>query len=72
MPHRKVSAKEQALARLHEQIRHCDRCPLHRTRTQAVPGAGPASARIMFVGEAPGRQEDLSGQPFVGAAGKFL
>jgi len=72
MPRRTKSAKTGALAQLHDRIRVCDRCPLHRTRTQAVPGAGPVSARIMLVGEAPGRREDLSGQPFVGAAGKFL
>ncbi len=61
-----------ALEVLHEQIRRCQRCPLHRTRTQAVPGEGPADARVMLVGEAPGRQEDLQGRPFVGAAGRFL
>lgn len=37
-----------------------------------MPGVGPASAKVMFVGEAPGRQEDLQGEPFVGAAGRFL
>ncbi len=72
MPRRRRSAQQTALALLHEQIQQCDRCPLHRTRTQAVPGVGPADARVMFVGEAPGRQEDLRGEPFVGAAGKFL
>ncbi len=66
------SATTQALLRLHEQIRLCTRCPLHRFRTQAVPGVGPSSARIVFVGEAPGRQEDRKGEPFVGAAGKVL
>lgn len=72
MPRGKFSSKTKALALLHTQIRHCDCCPLWRTRTQAVPGLGPADARIMLVGEAPGRQEDLRGEPFVGAAGKFL
>lgn len=72
MPRRQSSAKARALARLHEQIRHCDRCPLWRTRTQAVPGVGSPDAKIMFVGEAPGRQEDLQGEPFVGAAGRFF
>src|SRR3989442_5611788 len=72
MPRRTKSPKTKALSQLHERIRRCDRCPLHRTRTQAAPGVGPASARIILVGEAPGRQEDLTGQPFVGAAGKFL
>ena len=47
-------------------------CSLRETATQAVPGDGSASAEIMFVGEAPGKNEDLQGVPFVGAAGKFL
>lgn len=72
MPRKPSSSKVRALAQLHAQIRRCDRCPLHRTRTQAVPGVGSAHAEIIFVGEAPGRQEDLKGEPFVGAAGKFL
>lgn len=66
------SATTQVLLQLHEQIRVCTRCPLHRLRTQAVPGVGPSSARIVLVGEAPGRQEDRLGEPFVGAAGKVL
>ena len=66
------SARARALWLLHERIRQCERCPLHRTRTQAVPGEGPPDAQVMLVGEAPGRQEDLQGRPFVGAAGKFL
>src|SRR5215470_425096 len=60
------------LDRLHAQIRKCTRCGLHATRTQAVPGTGPVNAEIMIVGEAPGANEDLQGQPFVGAAGKLL
>jgi probable DNA metabolism protein len=50
----------------------CRRCPLWEAATQAVPGDGPQQARIMFVGEQPGDQEDLAGQPFVGPAGKLL
>lgn len=65
-------ARARALAALHAEILTCTRCPLYRTRTQAVPGAGPAHARVMLVGEAPGRQEDAQGQPFVGRAGRFL
>ena len=53
-------------------IEECTRCPLHKTRTLPVPGEGPDNARIVFVGEAPGREEDLSGRPFVGRAGKLL
>ncbi|RLG21461.1 uracil-DNA glycosylase [Candidatus Micrarchaeota archaeon] len=55
-----------------EQILACRRCPLHQHRTRPVPGEGPANAKLMLVGEAPGRFEDKSGKPFVGAAGKFL
>lgn len=47
-------------------------CQLRKTATQAVYGAGNADADVMFIGEAPGKQEDLKGVPFVGAAGKFL
>jgi DNA polymerase len=50
----------------------CRRCELYQFATQAVPGDGPKRARIMFVGEQPGDQEDLAGQPFVGPAGKLL
>src|SRR5687768_8601704 len=64
--------KEAALARIAEEIKVCLRCELHKTRTKAVPGEGPADARIMFIGEAPGWNEDQQGRPFVGAAGKFL
>ena len=60
------------LLEIHERVRACTLCPLHATRTQAVPGYGPANARIMAVGEAPGEKEDLQGKPFVGAAGKLL
>ncbi len=56
--------------RLH--IGDCHRCPLGETRTKLVFGTGDPSARLMFVGEAPGRNEDLQGEPFVGAAGKLL
>lgn len=50
----------------------CTRCGLCRTRTNAVPGKGGAGARIVFVGEAPGRTEDERGEPFVGSAGRRL
>lgn len=64
--------KEQALAQIADEICGCARCELHRTRTKSVPGEGPADARIMLIGEAPGWNEDQQGRPFVGAAGKFL
>ncbi|MBC7574614.1 MAG: UdgX family uracil-DNA binding protein [Herminiimonas sp.] len=50
----------------------CRRCDLWRNATQAVPGVGPAAARIMLVGEQPGDQEDLAGTPFIGPAGQVL
>ena len=57
---------------LHETIRKCKLCPLHETRINAVPGEGPVTARVMFVGEAPGAKEDESGRPFVGRSGELL
>lgn len=54
------------------EIRQCTRCRLCRSRTLAVPGSGPKSARLMFIGEAPGFHEDQQGLPFVGAAGHYL
>jgi DNA polymerase len=50
----------------------CRRCPLWRDATQTVFGEGPANAKVLFVGEQPGDQEDLAGKPFVGPAGKGL
>ena len=61
-----------SLARLHAGIRRCTACPLASSRRHAVPGAGPASARAMLIGEAPGRKEDELGLPFVGPSGRFL
>jgi uracil-DNA glycosylase family 4 len=54
------------------QIKACTRCRLAQSRTQAVPGEGPAHAQIMMIGEAPGFYEDQQGRPFVGASGNFL
>ena len=62
----------EALQLLHQEVRGCPLCALHQTRTKAVPGVGEATARIMVVGEAPGKNEDLQGEPFVGAAGQLL
>ena len=50
----------------------CVKCSLSRSRTNAVPGKGNPKAEILFIGEAPGRNEDLQGEPFVGSAGKIL
>lgn len=60
------------LEKLHAKIRVCRKCDLWRSRTKAVPGEGSSRAKIMFIGEAPGRVEDYTGRPFVGRAGKLL
>ena len=52
--------------------RNCTACALSQTRTNVVPGEGPTDARVMLIGEAPGKNEDKEGRPFVGAAGKLL
>jgi DNA polymerase len=67
-----MPATTEELLELHGRARSCTACPLWQTRTQAVPGFGPVTARIMAVGEAPGEAEDREGKPFVGAAGKLL
>ncbi len=61
-----------ALFLLHQKINACTLCPLSRERTHAVPGEGPPHPTIMLIGEAPGRNEDETGRPFCGAAGKKL
>jgi len=53
-------------------INKCSKCSLSKTCNKKVPGSGSSTARIMLIGEAPGRNEDMLGKPFVGAAGKFL
>jgi DNA polymerase len=53
-------------------IQQCKGCDLYRHATQAVMGEGPSKARVMFVGEQPGNDEDLKGRPFVGPAGRIL
>jgi DNA polymerase len=57
---------------LQQEVAKCQRCDLHKTRTQTVFGAGNLSADWMFIGEAPGQNEDLEGKPFVGQAGTLL
>ena len=59
-------------AELETAVRTCTRCALHATRTQTVFGVGSRSARWMFIGEAPGADEDRQGEPFVGRAGQLL
>src|SRR4051794_41377290 len=60
------------LARLRSAAAECRGCPLWQTGTQTVFGEGAAEARILFVGEQPGDQEDKAGRPFVGPAGRVL
>ena len=82
MPERRMAAAPNAqplaladirtLEQVRSQLGECTRCPLHQGRTKIVFGDGNANAEIMFVGEGPGEQEDLSGLPFVGRAGELL
>lgn len=66
------AAPGQTLAELEEEVRHCTRCGLAAGRTKSVFGEGAPRARLMFVGEGPGADEDRQGRPFVGAAGRLL
>ncbi len=61
-----------SLMELRQAVEQCRRCRLHETRTKVVFGQGPERARLMLVGEAPGRNEDLQGLPFVGRSGELL
>jgi len=67
-----AAERREELVRLYREVQSCTRCPLHETRTKAVFGAGNADADLMFVGEAPGAEEDRQGLPFVGRAGQLL
>lgn len=60
------------LSAIHTEIYHCTKCPLHEGRTRTVPGAGDPDAEILFIGEAPGFNEDRQGLPFVGKSGNLL
>ncbi len=64
--------RREQLVALYKEVQSCTKCPLHETRTKAVFGAGDADADLMFVGEAPGAEEDRQGLPFVGRAGQLL
>lgn len=64
--------RARSLRALFRAMRCCTRCDLARGRTQVVPGVGDPRAALMFVGEAPGAQEDAQGRPFVGAGGRLL
>jgi uracil-DNA glycosylase len=69
---RTAAERRELLKGVYEQAKGCERCPLHQTRTNVVFGAGSADAELMFIGEAPGANEDKIGLPFVGQAGKLL
>ena len=72
VPHQTPVLPEGSLAQLRLQARQCRACPLWEPATQTVFGEGPDDARIMVIGEQPGDQEDLAGQPFVGPAGQLF
>jgi len=65
-------SKEEELKKLREDLGDCRRCPLFKGRRHLVFGSGHPDAELVFVGEAPGRDEDLQGEPFVGRAGELL
>ena len=69
---RTAAERRELLKAVYEEARVCTRCPLHQTRTTVVFGSGNADADLMFIGEAPGANEDRMGLPFVGQAGKLL
>jgi len=65
-------SKEKIFSSLAQEIKQCRDCPLAESRKNAVPGEGNINADLMFVGEGPGREEDIQGRPFVGKAGQLL
>jgi uracil-DNA glycosylase family 4 len=67
-----AAERREQLVELYKEVQGCEKCPLHETRTKVVFGAGNADADLMFVGEAPGAEEDRQGLPFVGRAGQLL
>ena len=70
--HQRTRSKKMNLEELRHECENCQKCGLGATRTNLVFGVGNENADLMFVGEAPGEKEDLSGEPFVGAAGKLF
>lgn len=67
-----AEARRERLVEVYNEASVCERCPLSETRNRVVFGSGNADADLMFVGEAPGAEEDRQGLPFVGRAGAFL
>jgi uracil-DNA glycosylase family 4 len=72
LPQGLIESMSQELEKISSEVRVCTKCDLYKGRKLAVPGDGPVDAKVMFVGEGPGAQEDLTGHPFVGSAGKLL
>lgn len=72
MTGRGAEERREELVELFKEVQTCTKCPLHETRANTVFGAGDADADLMFVGEAPGAEEDRQGLPFVGRAGQLL
>jgi len=68
----KLASSRETFEEIHNEIGDCTRCPLHRERTTVVHTEGNTKARLMFVGEAPGADEDIQARPFVGRAGQLL
>ena len=69
---KRINDPDRALREIADEAKGCTSCPLYKNATQTVFGEGPADAHLMLVGEQPGDQEDLTGRPFVGPAGKVL
>ena len=63
---------EQELKKIKKQVTQCTKCELSKTRNNSVPGKGNFKSDVIFVGEAPGKNEDMNGEPFIGIAGKKL
>ena len=72
MAARSAAERREELVALYQRLKDCHDCPLKASRTKLVFGAGNADAEVMFVGEAPGAEEDRTGLPFVGRAGQLL
>lgn len=62
----------ESISAINELVSKCERCSLFQTKTKDVPGVGNENADVMFIGEAPGKDEDMQGEPFVGRAGQLL
>lgn len=64
--------KQDEMSEIAKSVEQCKKCDLHKTRNKPVAGEGSLDAKVLFIGEAPGRNEDIQGRPFVGRAGEIL